>query len=211
MDHILEEAPGKRTRGSYYVQGGVSSFLDTFDELSFTGIEGNPPDTIEDENEVDAYEVAIFTRHGNNRLIRGTYDRRSLPRDWAEFVDKILTFTGFYGYGELFDAERYGKAKRRASDFIYARVVFADREGEYVYLTDDPRLRMEDLVMAPLGPSNTPTPGQITEILYGDAHDAPYPFGRLKRILRKCTAADLRALDEEKRNARSELTPRPGF
>lgn len=152
VEHLLEEAPGKRVRSFYYINGGVSSFLDTFDELSFWGIEGNPPDVIENEDEVNAYEISIYTRHGNNRRIRGTYDRRALPRDWAEFIDKTLTFLGFYGYGELFDAERFGKAKRRRSDYIYARVVFENMKGEYVYLVDDESLQMEDLVMVPLGP-----------------------------------------------------------
>lgn len=199
VEHILESAPGLRVRNSYYIKEGVASFLDTIDERSFHGIQGNSPDAYQGpDEEIRGYEIGIYTRKGRNRVLRGTYDKRALPRDWSEFIEKVLTFLSFYGFGQLFDAERYATTRRRRSDHVYLSVVFEDG-SEHTYLgADDSNFRVDDLVMVPVGSEGTPEMAQITSITYGSAEEAPQPYHTLKPVIRRTTQEDFRALQKEK-------------
>lgn len=196
-EHVIENAPGLRVRHSYYLQDGVSTFLDTFDERSFQGIQGNPPDIVEQpDEEIRGYEVGIYTRKGKNRVIRGTYDKRALPRDWEEFVEKVLTFLSFYGFGQFFDAERYATTRRRSTDHTYLSVVFADGSERYYLAEDGADYRVDDFVVVPAGRENEPVLAQITSIIYGNAEEAPRPYQKLKRVIRKGTQEDFREFQD---------------
>lgn len=199
-EHILENSPGQRIRNTYYVQNGVEEFLDSFDELSFRGVRGNPADTVDDPGaEIRAYEIGIYTRKGRDRVIRGTYDRRSLPSDWDEFMEKVLTFFSLYGFGQVFDPDRYARAKRRKTDHTYLSVVLQNDPVEYVYLADsEPSLHVDDFVVVPAGKDNAPAMAQITAIMYGSPEESPHPFRQLKQILRRAQTEDFRLLQEEK-------------
>lgn len=199
-EHILESTPGLRVRNSYYIHDGVASFLDTINERSFSGIQGNSPDIYEDPaEEIRGYEIAVYTRKGRNRVIRGSYDKRSLPREWDVFIDQMLTFLSFYGFGQIFDAERYATTRRRRSDHVYLSVVFEEGNGEHVYLAeDDSNFHVDDFVMVPVGSDNTPTMAQIVSIIYGSTEEAPRPYQTLKKVIRKSTQDDFRLLQTGK-------------
>lgn len=198
-EHILESTPGIRVRNSYYIKEGVASFLDTIDERSFYGIQGNSPDMYEGpEEELRGYEIGIYTRKGRNRIIRGTYDKRALPRDWAEFMEKVLTFFSFYGFGQLFDAERYATTRRRRSDHVYLSVVFEDGSEHNYLAEDDSNFHIDDFVMVPVGSEGTPTLAQITYITYGSVEEAPQPYQTLKKVIRKSVPEDFRTLQTAK-------------
>ena len=198
-EHVLENSPGQRVRNSYYVQDGVEEFLDSFNERSFRGIRGNPADVIDDPAaEIRAYEIGIYTRKGRDRVIRGTYDRRSLPSDWDEFLEKVLTFFSLYGFGQVFDPNRYAKAKRRLTDHTYLSVVFQDSHNEYTYLADgENNLHVDDFVVVPVGKDNKETMAQITAITFGSPEEAPHPFRQLKPIIRRAVSDDFRRLQKE--------------
>ena len=40
------------------------------------------------------YPMKVISQKGNEKLIQGTYDKKGLPDDWAEFMESVFEFTG---------------------------------------------------------------------------------------------------------------------
>lgn len=194
LEHVLEAGPGHRSRTNAYLRDAIPEFLDILDpRTGFRKPEGNPDDAVYPDDEVTEYQVSYRTKQGNQKVYSGSYDLKSLPRDWEVFVDQMLTFLSFFGYGEIFDEARYGRALRRQSDYVYIRVSFGDSPQEFWYRSDDAALKDGDYVLVPHGYKNEPRIAQIQQIEYGSREAAPGPFDDLKKMIRKCEPGDMRS------------------
>lgn len=188
MEHYLDAGPSHRVRTSSQLGGAIGDFLDLLDpETGFSEPVGNPPDAVPPADEVVSYKATILTKYGTTRVISGTYDALSLPAEWASFIDRALTLMGFFGYGEMFDEGRYGRALRRTSDTVYALTAVDGVEEPQWYISEDPAIKDRDIVIVPYGPSNEERPAVVLQVVYASLENAPGGSDALKKILRFAT------------------------
>lgn len=185
LKHVREIGSGCKITNIYYVQEGITSFLDDIDVNAFSEVKGNPPDAVDNPLEIKEYTITVVTKHGNERVVTGTFDKNGLPTDWPDYINDIYEFMAFYGLGELFDERVYGKAKRRRSDFIFCNVEFERGGRTYCYLADSDEYCEGDLVIVPAGPDNHEAVVRIESLEYRSAEDAPFPIEKTKHIIRK--------------------------
>ncbi len=92
---------------------------------------------------------------------------------------------------------RHGKAGRQpATVYTYLSVYFLNRGNWYYYLTNDPTIRPNDVVVVPWGKNNNAELAIVGWIEQRTAADVPYPLSRMKYILRKASAECRPAFDE---------------
>ena len=78
--------------------------------------------------------------------------------------------------------------KQVAEDtYIYVSVFFLNRGNWYYYMTDDPMIRPNDVVVVPWGRRNTSELALVGWVEYRTALDVPYPLNQTKWILRKAS------------------------
>ena len=87
-------------------------------ESIFDHIEGNPENVVVDPLETIDYTIKVISQKGNEKLIQGTYDKKGLPDDWAEFMESVFEFMSFYGWGEIMNPSVYGKVRRCDNDIM---------------------------------------------------------------------------------------------
>lgn len=176
----------------YQIKKAVLDFLDYFDsDTLFESIEGNPADAVEDPNESKEYTITIDFRKKARRIIRGSYDKNGLPEDWPEFIEELSWVMRHYDFGEIFRPSVYYKEKRRASDYIFCSVAFADGGKTYYYLTEDDTIEIGDWVVVPAGKDDHTAIVEVVEIEYFSKDAAPFPIGKTKHIMKKCDEEDL--------------------
>ena len=191
IEHIQNIGSGCIISRKFQVQGGVEALLDDLDaESLFESIEGNPPDVIETPNETKDYEIVIDFERGSQRTIKGTFDKKGLPEDWADFAENILNFILFYGLGEILDSSVYNFIKRRKDEYIYCSITFDEGYKTYYYKTDDDSIKVGDLVMVPAGNDNHLAVVKVVNIEYFQEKNVPLPLSKTKNIVRKCTDED---------------------
>lgn len=92
---------------------------------------------------------------------------------------------------------RYGKKKMWAeATYIYLSVYFQTRGNWYYYLTDDPTIRPNDVVVVPWGKYNTRELAIVGWVEHRTAEDVPYPLSRMKYIIRRASDNCRYAFDE---------------
>lgn len=175
----------------YKVQDGVVGLLDDLDaDYLFEYIEGNPYDVIDTPNETKEYIITIDFNKNPQRVIKGTYDKKGLPDDFADFAETVFSFMRFYGFGEILDPTIYGKVKRHKNDHIFCSVAFDKGYKSYYYITDDDSIEVGDFVLVPAGGDNHIATVEVVNIEYFSEDNVPLPVDKTKRIIRKCSEED---------------------
>lgn len=174
-----------------YAEGGVENLLDDIDADELFGeIEGNPDDVIENPLETQDYTITIDFKRGQQRVLRGTYDKKALPEAWGDFVSDIREFIYFYSFAEILNPSVYGKVKRRKQDYIYCSVEFYEGYKSYYYITDDDSIEVGDYVVIPVGKDNRHSVAEVVKVEFFAEENVPLPLEKTKRIIRKCTDDD---------------------
>ena len=187
LEHIQNIGTGCRVSRKYEIEDGIESLLENFDAKNlFSHIEGNPDDVIESPNETRDYKITIDYKIKPQRVIEGSYDKKGLPEDFADFVETVFSFIQFYGMGEIFNPFIYGKVKRRKSDYIFCSVVFDEGYKTYYYLTDDDSIEIGDFVLVPAGKDNHEVIVEVVNIEYFSEENVPLPVEKTKKIIQKC-------------------------
>lgn len=187
LEHIQNIGTGCRVSRKYEIEDGIESLLENFDAKNlFSHIEGNPDDVIESPNETRDYKITIDYKIKPQRVIEGSYDKKGLPEDFADFVETVFSFIQFYGMGEIFNPFIYGKVKRRKSDYIFCSVVFDEGYKTYYYLTDDDSIEIGDSVLVPAGKDNHEVIVEVVNIEYFSEENVPLPVEKTKKIIQKC-------------------------
>ncbi len=114
-------SPECQVTNIYHISGGIPNLLDGLEDLNLTDREGNPPDAVDNPDDVKEYFLKIRWRFGRVDELHGTYDKLSLPEDFPELVDKVRDFVSFYGLGEFFNEDACSRKKRRESDLFSVR------------------------------------------------------------------------------------------
>ncbi|MDQ0155453.1 hypothetical protein [Robertmurraya andreesenii] len=186
IEHILQIGSGCVVTRKYQVEEGVSSFLDDLDaDTLFESIEGNPPDVIKNSNETKDYTIKIDFKRKPQSVIKGTYDRNGLPKDWPEFANDIYNFMRFYGWGEILDPSVYRKFKRRAGEYMFCSVEFNEGGKRYYYISEDDTIEVGDFVIVPVGMDAHTATVEVVDIEYFSEENAPFPIEKAKYIIRK--------------------------
>lgn len=136
------------------------------------------------------YTIKVISQKGNEKLIQGTYDKKGLPDDWAEFMESVFEFMSFYGWGEMMNPSVYGKVRRCDNDMIYCSVEFEDGCKSYYYISDDDSIQVGDFVIVPAGKDNHEAVVEVVKKEYFAEEDVPLPMEKTKHIIRKCTEDD---------------------
>ena len=163
----------------------------------FDHIEGNPENVVVDPLETIDYTIKVISQKGNEKLIQGTYDKKGLPDDWAEFMESVFEFMSFYGWGEIMNPSVYGKVRRCDNDIIYCSVEFEDGCKSYYYISDDDSIQVGDFVIVPAGKDNHEAVVEVVKKEYFAEENVPLPMEKTKHIIRKCTDADFDLPDDE--------------
>jgi hypothetical protein len=202
LEHIQNIGTGCKVSRKYEVEGGIESLLDDFDaEDLFGNIVGNPDDVVENPNETKDYRITIDYKKNPQKIITGSFDKNGLPDDFKEFADAVYDFMRFYGLGDILDPSVYGKAKRRATDYIYCSVVFEDGQKTYYYLADDDSIEVDDFVIVPAGKDNHEAIVNVVGIEYFPEDKVPLPVEKTKHIIRKCTDEEIESIEETQSEA----------
>jgi hypothetical protein len=143
-----------------------------------------------DPNESKDYKIRLEYRNKAKRTIEGSYDKKGLPNDFSNFIEKVFNFISFYGLGEIFDPSIYGKLRRRQSEYIFCSVIFDERYKSYYYLTDDDSIEVGDFVLVPAGEDDDETIVEVVKVEYFSKEKAPFPIEKTKKIIRKLTDED---------------------
>ncbi|MFR2911108.1 MAG: hypothetical protein ACLTD7_10200 [Clostridia bacterium] len=187
LEHIQNIGPGSKVSRKYEIEGGIESLLESFDaEELFTYIEGNPDDVINTPNETKDYTITIDYKKNPSRIITGSYDKKGLPADFADFAETVFDFIRFYGLGEILDPSVYGRVKRRKSEYIFCSVTFDEGYKSYYYLTEDDSIEIGDFVLVPAGKDNHEAVVEVVNIEYFDEENVPLPIENTKEIICKC-------------------------
>ena len=98
---------------------------------------------------------------------------------------------------EIADNARRIRGKRDLYDtYIYVSVYFLNRGNWYYYLTEDPTIRPNDVVVVPWGKNNISELAIVGWVEHRVASDVPYPLNRMKYIIRKASDDCRPAFDE---------------
>lgn len=201
IEHIQNIGTGCIVSRKYKVEGGVEGLLDGLDaEYLFDNIVGNPSDIVETPNETKDYTITIDFKKSPQRVIKGTFDKKGLPDDWAEFAETVFNFMCFYGLGEILNPSVYEKVKRRKGEYIFCSVIFDEGYKSYYYITDDDSIEVGDFVLVPVGNDNHTAVVEVINIEYFSEDNAPLPVNKTKHIIRKCTEGDLHIYKSKRRN-----------
>ena len=116
----------------------------------------------------------------------------------AMFIMALLSL--LFGNGEKkkgYRTVRYGKEKKREDvTYTYLSVYFQTRGNWYYYLTDDPTIRPNDVVVVPWGKYNNRELAIVGWVEHRKAADVPYPLSRMKYMIRKASDNCRYAFDE---------------
>ena len=196
IEHIQNIGTGCSVTRTYKVGDGVKSLLEDLNVNTLFGhIEGNPEDVFVDPLESRDYSIRVLTQKGKETILQGTYDKKGLPDDWAEFIDSVFEFLTFYGWGEIMNPSVYGKVRRTSRDIIYCSVTFQEGYKDYYYITDDDSIEVGDFVLAPAGADNHKAIVKVVKKEYFPEDRVPLPLDKTKHIIRKCTDDDFDLMD----------------
>lgn len=184
INHI-QFADSASVTNTYQIEGGVSNLLDGLWPEMFDDIEGNPDDVMDDPMEKRHYKLTLHTKQGMEKVIEDSYDKKSLPDEWPDFIEKIYRFICFYGIGEIFEEDYYDKPKRRKSDYIFCDVEFEAGGKTYCYLADDDTYEVNDAVLVPAGNDNHEAVVRIVAKNYYAEENAPFPIEKAKHIIKR--------------------------
>lgn len=191
LEYIRTIKPETIISHKFQVQGEVEALLDDLEaERLFAYIEGNPDDVIENPKQSRDYKISVDFEKGSQRTISGSYDKKGLPEDWADFAEAILEFILSFGLGEVLNPSVYNLIKRRQNDYIFCSVSFAEGDKTYYYLTDDDSIEIGDYVRVPVGADNRLARVRVEKIEYFNEDQVPMPISKIKRIPRKCSNED---------------------
>lgn len=191
VEHIAHIGTGCHVSRRIEVEEGVDALLENFEADSFfQHTEGNPDDVIENPDEIKDCTITIDYKKSPQQTINGSFDKKGLPDDFAEFAEIVCDFIQFYNAGEIFNPPIYGKAKRRNKEHIFCSVKFDGGGKSYYYITDDDSIEVGDYVVVPAGKDDHHAVVEVVGIEYFTENDVPLPVEKTKKIIRKCTDDD---------------------
>ena len=192
IEHEQNIGTGCILTRKYKVEGGVEDFLDDLDsDVLFSHTEGNPENAVCDPNESRDYTIKVMMESGMERKIEGTYDKKGLPDDWADFIERVYEFITFYGMGEIMSPSVYNKVRRCDTDIIYCSVVFEEGCKCYYYISDDDSIKVGDFVVVPAGRDNHEAVVCVKKKEYFSKEEVPLPLEKTKHIIRKCSEEEM--------------------
>ena len=159
--------PGRSISHSYQAKEQVVDLLNQFSEEALfgdcypttgDGVEqpGAGKDFAENPYRSTSYLITVRYRGKKERRFSGSYDRDCLPRDYARFIQPVLSMLQGFGFGEMLFPETYERNRRKKGELIYCSVEFDDGWKTYYYRTEDDSLDVGDSVIVPAGEDNHP-------------------------------------------------------
>lgn len=191
LELVREIMPDCTVKVSYHLGSKVVGLMDGTDLLALTLTGSEPDDLLPGGSEVRDYSVSVMTERGERREACGSFDRDELPACWPEFIGSVYELMAYYGLGEMFDEDIYGRGRRRRSDLIYCHVIFEEHGKTYCYMADSDEYCEGDLVVVPAGSDNHEAVVRIESVEYCRPDRAPFPPEATKHILRKCREDDM--------------------
>ncbi len=169
----------------YKIEDVIEGVLDNFDSKDiFTKIEGNPKGSILEPKDIKTYSANITFESGKTRGIKGSYDKRSLPEDWMQFLASVVAVFSFFGKEDLFDDSIFNQNIRHKTDKIYLSVSFGPETYKtYYYLTDDDNIKIGDFVFVPAGKDNEVKLTRVEKKEYFNQLFVPFPLDKIKSVL----------------------------
>ena len=196
LEYRKEYGGENRVSGKYEMKDKIENLLDEFDaEELFSYVEENPDDVIDTPDENLSYKITVDYKKNPQRVIEGDFDKKSLPEDFADFIERVSRFIRCYGIGDIFNPLIYRKKKRCKSDYIFCSVIFESPYKSYYYLTDDDSIDIGDFVIVPAGKDDHEAVVEVIDVEYFSEADAPFPVDNTKKIIRKCTDEEVDLLE----------------
>lgn len=103
---------GYKMSTSYESPKELEKFFASLDpDRFFILAAGNSLDAIEDPNETKDYKIVVDYESRPSLVLQGSFDKKGLPYGFDDFAKSILNFANYYKFGEILDANNYGKVR----------------------------------------------------------------------------------------------------
>ncbi len=186
IDHVYILDDNHQALHRYAAKDFLEDLFNYFDaETFFQHIEGNSPDVIEDPLDKSKYSIIIDYENKPQKEITGTFDKKSLPDDYPEFIEIINDFISSYPEGVLNRRAVYNQDKRGKGDYTYLSVSLNNGGKTYYYQTDIENIEPYDKVLIPVGIHNKTRVGTVENIEYFNEKNLPFPLNKTKKVINK--------------------------
>lgn len=132
-------------------------------------------------------KIELVFHDGSIKNFETLYNERCLP-GLTEFIDVIKSVVTDLTT-EIFKPLP-AEIESAKGKYIFCKVKFDGSYKHYTYQTDDETLAVGDIVDVPVGKNNDVTQARIVEIGYFDEYEAPFPIGKIKKIIGKHVATE---------------------
>lgn len=164
----------------------IKDLIGTLDSTHlFSKIIGNPTNVAPTLVE-RAYHISVSYDDWTSTELSGSFDKKGLPSDWAEFIEKIRDFVEAQSLGDIFQRNIYSKVRRCEDEIAFCGVDARGVAGiRYYRCSDD--ISVGDLVIIPILENDTPEIGRVTEIMYCKESEVTDALKNAKQIFSKAT------------------------
>ncbi len=185
IEDFLQVAEECDITRKYHVAEGIRSFLDNYEHSTiFTEFE-ETEDLSDVPEGTPTYRITVEFYREEPRVIEGKYYKYGLPTDWPEFIENLYNFISFYGVGEMFSQDVYGKTFPKDNDIIFLSVRFGDYGKPYYYITNDDSIEVGVQVVVPVGNDGAERIVDVIKKQYFSADKVPMPLDKVKPIVGK--------------------------
>lgn len=186
IEYRKEMGEGYKISQKFEVEALIDAILENFEEDKlFSKVNGNPPDTIANTNEIRKYKITIDYEKKAQKIIEGDFDKESLPEDFPEFAETLSEYLNFFNFEEILNPRFYKKVRRLKDQYIYCSLSFGNGKKTYYYRTEDDNIEEGDLVVVPVGIDNHEAEALVVKVEYFNKEDLPFPLEKTKFIIEK--------------------------
>lgn len=181
---IQQYGNGFETAKEFHANSAVSELLnDIYSDDLFSQMPNNPLEATPDPQRYRKYRLSVEFLYGEPLELAGSFEKDGLPSDFPKFAEAVLRFIQhFCSAQEVLSPNIYGKAQRKAGDYIYLSVTFDEYGKEYYYRTTDETLEPGDLCIVPAGKDNHEAIARVVSVEYFSEDDVPLPLDRTKVV-----------------------------
>lgn len=132
------------------------------------------------------YELKLSGKSGAEFTCQGGFHKDGLPDEWPDFAFVLdTTLKENIKLGDIVKESLYEHAWIPDEEALFCMVELPVGLQEYTYLCTDDTIKIGDTVEVPVGAENIPTKGVVRNMIRALPKNAPYPYRRIKKVIRK--------------------------
>lgn len=134
-------------------------------------------------DDIFRYELETWYYNHPKLYMQGGYNRFELPKNWSMIIDAIDEFMSFVSNYQILNIN-YNNVLLE-NEVIYVSVVFNDfSDNTYYYQTDNPNIKIGDMVIVPVGNANDESRAMVVDVEIYDKNEVPYSLNKTKKVIK---------------------------